>query len=152
MALGRDLTPAGWDCFLEAMPVALREVDMGWLAETMNDRRLWNRERTQTRNGHPYTLTINVPDAAMMLDYTEFSTGYTMAVAGASLLHRASPPARCIGRAMRLNRAPHAGTWRVRGSAAVQSWRGIGGTRIPAAEVVIPAGLSVITRDGYGSG
>ena len=69
---GRDLTAAGWDHFLEAMPVALRERDMGWLATTMTDRRLWNPTRMQMRKSGPYQVTINIPDAAVKLCYTEF--------------------------------------------------------------------------------
>lgn len=82
---GRDLTAAGWDHFLEAMPVALGERDMGWLATTMNDRRLWNPTRMQMRKSGPYPLTINIPDATVRLCYTEYSTAYTMAVAGLAL-------------------------------------------------------------------
>lgn len=82
---GRDLTAAGWRRFLEAMPIALREMDMAWLAKTMNDRRLCNRERMQTRNGRTYPVIINVSDAAVKLAYTEFNTAYTMAVAGLAL-------------------------------------------------------------------
>ncbi len=82
---GRDLTVAGWDHFLEAMPVALGERDMGWLATTMNDRRQWNPNRRQMGKSGPYLHPINVPDAARKLCYTEFSTAYTMAVAGLAL-------------------------------------------------------------------
>ena len=82
---GRDLTVAGWDHFLEVMPVALGERDMGWLATTMTDGHMWNRERIQVRRGRQYTLTINVPDAVVKVAYTEFSTAYTIAVAGLAL-------------------------------------------------------------------
>jgi hypothetical protein len=82
---GRDLTATGWDQFLEAMPVALGEREMGWLAMTMNDRQLWNQTRMQMRRSEPYPLTINIPDATVKLCYTEFSTAYTRAVAGLAL-------------------------------------------------------------------
>ncbi len=51
----------------------------------MNDRRLWNPKRMQTGKSGPHMLTINVPDATVKLCYTEFSTAYTMAVAGLAL-------------------------------------------------------------------
>jgi hypothetical protein len=82
---GRDLKAAGWDRFLEAMPVALSEMDMERLANTMNEGRLWNPFRTQTRNGRPYQARLNVADSAVKLAHYEFSSAYTMAVAGLAL-------------------------------------------------------------------
>jgi hypothetical protein len=82
---GRDLKPAGWDRFFELMPVALREMDLAWLANSMSHGRFWNPFRLQMRRRQPYQVRVNVIDAAAKLAQYEFSAAYTVAVASLAL-------------------------------------------------------------------
>jgi hypothetical protein len=107
--------------------------------------------RVQTRNGRPYPVTIDVPDAAVKLCYTEFSTSYTMAVAGLALKQGV---ATCeVYRAGDAAKPRTSGTHlEGPGSAAVQSWKGIEGITTPRRRSSFQQGRTVITRYGHGSG
>jgi hypothetical protein len=82
---GRELTAAGWNLFLASMPVALREKDITWLANTMTDDRLWVPFANRSRNGRPYQTRVNIADAALKLALGEFNIAYTKAVASMAL-------------------------------------------------------------------
>jgi hypothetical protein len=82
---GRGLNDAGWDIFLASMPVALREKDITWLADTMNDDSLWVPFASRSRNGRPYQTRVNVGDAALRLALGEYNIAYTKAVASMAL-------------------------------------------------------------------
>lgn len=151
MALWAGSDGGGWDHFLEAMPVAVGERDMGWLAMTMNDRRLWNPNRRQMGKSGPYLHPINMPDAARKLCYTEYSTAYTWRWLVVRL-SKASQRVRCIGLERLRNRGPHARIWKGRGSAAARSWRGIEGITTRLQRLSFQQGHTVITRYGFGSG
>lgn len=74
---GKDLTDAGWDVYLKAMPKALESHDDEWLRETMNNPLFWN--DTQMRQGKP--IRYNVDDALRRLTYGEFNIAYVRGLA-----------------------------------------------------------------------
>jgi hypothetical protein len=82
---GHGLSGAGWSAFLEAMPVALRQDDMAWLANEMSDRRFWMPYTIRIRGGRPHHARVNIPDASVRLAHGEFNITYVSAVATLAL-------------------------------------------------------------------
>jgi hypothetical protein len=90
---GAYLTPAGWDHYLDVMPIALTEHDMAWLAAEMSDQRYWLTHHTYV-NSRGRHITARVPrNALATLAYGEFNTTYVRAVA---TLARDAGVATCI--------------------------------------------------------
>jgi hypothetical protein len=83
---GSDLNASGWERFLVSMPTALAERDMTWLADQMNDPKLWHSTRLQiSKKGRPYAVRLNIPTLAAVLAHGEFNIAYTRAVAELAL-------------------------------------------------------------------
>lgn len=74
---GKQLTPAGWDAFRVAMPLALEAHDDGWLQSQMSDPQCW--EPNLLRRGKP--VGYNKADAIQKLTLGEFNIAYIRGLA-----------------------------------------------------------------------
>ena len=74
---GKQLTPAGWDAFRDAMPQALEAHDDEWLRSQMGNHSYW--EDYLLRRGKP--VDYNKPDAIQKLTIGEFNIAYIRGLA-----------------------------------------------------------------------